>query len=242
MGIVCVLFVAACGSPGVPNTEPVISNTASLEFVQAMEMMTARSGGVSYLRPYESLEELLPSVTFRLPGQGLFHPVDAVVLGSITSYEEGPWFSNSANDPPRPLAIGSKEANWKTGHLVVRVIEDIGDTNVGNDVTVGVAFSIEEDMETFAKGLVAAGPLVFFLTGESPVFAYDEDLYGIVEDGGMIAAILPGGDLSLPGVETVTVELLRPDRSTLESLRAAARVRRTVRYDIAEDGSWIRKP
>ncbi len=241
-----VLLVAACGSPSIVSTEPAVSNSDSPEFVAAMEMIQARSGGVLYLRPYESLEELMPLVTFEVPGSGSFHPVDAVVLGTVTSYEEGPWFSNSMDSGSGQVTVGSEEASWKTVHLTIQVIEDIGDTNVGKKVKVGVAFSIEEDMEIFANGLVAAGPLVFFLTSESAVFSYDSDLYGIVEDGGMIAAISPNGTLSLPGAEAdddgELLSRLRPENSTLDSLRAAAKVRKNVQYDVAEDGSYQRKP
>lgn len=241
--VACLVMVAsACGSANVGISEPAVSNVDSREFQVAMGMMAIRSGGVSYLRPYESLEELTPSVTFELPGSGTHHPVDAVVLGEVDSYEEGPWFSNSSDGGSGQVALGSEEANWKTVHLDVLVLDDIGGTGVGKRVTVGVAFSIEEDMETFAKGLVAAGPLVYFLTSESPVFAYDSRLFGIVEDGGMIAAITPSGSLSLPGADPVAAEELRPETSTLDSLRAAAKVPKSVRYDVAEDGSWVREP
>jgi hypothetical protein len=179
--------------------------------------------------PYENLSELLDNTRYTV-GDRPPHPATvAVVTGRFLSLAPGRAFSVEGDDAPDGAEIGfdSPDALWRTMHARFAVDQVISGSVSGHEITVGLAFPAQSDLDPIRKDLLDLGPVALFLD-RSPVFGYDATVYSVVLDGGLIAPIDAMGRLSLPALAASEEEKLLRESRSVEALKARARGPQTV--------------
>ena len=117
---------------------------------------------------------------YELPGEEARPIVDLVAVGNVTHVESG--------------RIGG---GWKSIHRDVEIEREIGSTTGARRARIGLAVSTRVDVDLLACGFSQLGRVLFFLR-RTPVFAYDDERYGIAEDGALVTLVDEADRLSLP--------------------------------------------
>jgi hypothetical protein len=189
---------------------------------------------------FRDLTDLLPNIKYR-QADGPPRPlVDLVVRGRVIRVEPGVAFRNfeegerteNVTTDITPVAHDDPRADFRTSHLVVNVVEEIGDFELPApaEIRVGVIHDRPIDLRALTRGLQAADSFVFFLSAGSELFAYDRTVYAIAADATLLTQVAPDGRLSLPGLEPKRAKGLLRTASTLAQLK-----------EFAEKGEEIRE-
>jgi len=184
----------------------------------------SRQDAAGRANPYEDLSELLGNTQYTF-GDRPPHPATvAVVTGRFIGLAPGRAFTVEGDEAPDGTEIGfdSPDALWRTMHARFAVDQIISGSVSGHEITVGLAFPAQSDLDPIRKDLLDLGPVVLFLD-RSPVFGYDATLYSVVLDGGLIAPIDAMGGLTLPAVAPSEEEKLLRESRSVEALKARAR-------------------
>lgn len=229
--LVSLLVVGCAGSSEPSGSAGPTDETHAVEHLA--EALGARHEAAAGARPFDSVVDVLPNTHYQRP-DGTTEPLtELVVVGRITDVAQGRGFYVEGDDAPGGIETSFEDprALWRTVHAQVAVESVLPPGPELQSVVVGLAFGSGTPFEVPAEGLPALGDVVLFLQ-KSPVFAYDPQIYGIVQDGALLADVGAGGELSLPALDdSEEAELLTP-ASTVEGLRAAAKApRRVVQLD-----------
>lgn len=174
-------------------------------------------------RVYGSWEDLL--------GQGrtnadMGDAVDLIVGGDVVEVRSGRSYTweldeNGENERRIELPFDDTQAMIDTFHLAVEVTAVIAASDnrhsVGDRVQVGIALDPDVTLEDVKADFGDLEGAVFFLQ-DSPVFDYEDSVYGIVEDGALVAIPDEDGDLVFTLLEDH--DAVQPPKGiTLDSLR-----------------------
>lgn len=236
------LLLAGCGSDGPSGEE------GRRYLVERVGGRGATASGMS--ASFASLADMLPNVAYQVPA-GTASPVtDLVVVGEVTSVDEGAGFRpvpESVEQRPDGdgirTAFDDPDALWKTVEFTVKVSDVLGPGPDGNDgalseVRVGLAIDGADDFDLISTGLRALGPSAFFLIKHSAVFAYYPGLFSVVLNGSMVATIGDDGALALPFKDPEEAAALLEAVGTLSELEVAAEMAPKV-IQLEQDGSVV---
>lgn len=210
LAVVCsVAMLAGCAS-----TEPEVG---------VVDALKARHAAAASITPYRDLTELMGNTTFQTGSKTPTVLTEAVILGNVTDVTEGKAFNVEGNDAPGGTLtdFDDPKAQWRTFHLAVDVAEVISGT-AANKITVGLAFGPNIDVESVRADMTSMKDVVLFLE-RSPVFGYDDAIYGVLSDGALIAQVDNQGTLTLPVLEANESAPMLAGSTTLDNLRQAAR-------------------
>ena len=182
------------------------------------------------MRSSDDITKFLPNFKYRDPDGTVRPPLDLVVRGSVIRVEPGAGFVNlpetlhgeDRETDVAKVAYDDPTADFRTVHLVVKAMEEIGDSEqvAPTELRVGVVHYRPIDLAALTRGLKAADSFVFFLYDGSPVF--DPGVWAIAANANLLTQVGTEGRLSLPGLDTkVTKGVLRKD-STLAQLKEFA--------------------
>jgi hypothetical protein len=164
--------------------------------------MHARLGSAHRVPPnYSTLADLLPNVLYAQTTGQPRAIVDAVAVGRFTHVRADRGFYTPQGDAPGGVEtpFDDPKAEWKTVRMSFRVERALdGSSKPGETLNVGFALGGDADLRHIEAGFPALGRVVVFLRKGSPVFAYDQSLLAVLEDGGMVATVDDIGRLSLP--------------------------------------------
>ncbi len=244
VAVVCaVLLLGACAGGDGPSGED-----GQRYLVERVGGRGATASGTS--ASFASLADMLPNVAYQVPGGTAAPVTDLVVVGEVTSVDEGAGFrpvSESVEQREDGDGIETDfddpEALWKTVEFTVKVSDVLGPGPNGTDtelseVRVGLAIDGADDFELISTGLRALGPSAFFLMEDSAVFAYDPGLFSVVLNGSMVATIGDDGALSLPFKDPEEAAALLETVGTLSELEAAAEMEPKV-IQLEPNGSLV---
>lgn len=173
-----------------------------------------------------SLAEYLPNRRYRGPDGRVTTLTDAVVVGRVVSVTPGRahyWPEDDEAGPGIEVPFDDPRATSRTVHAEVAVTEVIAGEVTQRTIVVGFGIGTSStELDTLTAGLPALGDLVLFLR-RSGVFGYDPAVWGVAEDGAMLAEVEDGGRLSFPAIEPYRAERYLARNPTVDSLRAAGR-------------------
>ncbi len=177
-----------------------------------LDQLGMRGQAVSRERPYETT-------------RGAIEYADGVILGTVTHVSEGVgllWQLSQTGDElgSSTLAYGDPAAQVHTLHLSVRVEEGLtGDADfvVGDEVAVGLVVDTPLDPKVVQAEMDDLGRVVIFLSS-SPVFAYADHVWGVLEDGAFVGTVTPEEIVLFPVLD-IGSGLLSEDPLTLDDLR-----------------------
>jgi len=173
---------------------------------------------------FRDLSELTSNHKYQVGDQAPSPATEAVVVGRVTDVRPGRAFTVPGGDAPGGTLtdFDDRDAQWRTFHLTVDITETISGAVKADPPTVGLAFGPSTQLETVRKDLTAMGEMVFFLN-RTPVFGYDDTVYGTVADGALLAPVDSSGRLSLPALSADESRDLLRQGSTVTELRTAAK-------------------
>lgn len=137
LGIVAIATLLAAVTGACGNDDSIDSAAARR---YAIDHLTARAGSTSRITFYESVNELLPSVSFRVDSQPPKPLVAAVVVGKVIAVEPGRGFVVDGVDgiDGRAVDFSDPKALWRTVHLTIAVQERLGQDERRETVKVGL--------------------------------------------------------------------------------------------------------
>lgn len=166
---------------------------------EAFDSIRSGNSNTDRVRSYASWEELVKEATE--VGED---SIDVAVVGEVTGVEEGrssTWDMESGREERTVLQFGDSRAMSSTYHMNVEVSALVGENDVGvtrgSVVRVGIAVDPEVTLSDVEADFGAIDGAVFFLV-DSAVYDYEKDLFGIAEDGSLVASAGVDGDLSFP--------------------------------------------
>lgn len=120
------------------------------------------------------------------------------------------------------VAYDDPEADFRTVHLVVKVVEEIGDSDqiAPTELRVGAAHRRPIDLAGLTRGLQAADSFVFFLYDGSQVF--DAGVWAVAANANLLTQVDVEGNLSLPGLDAKVAEGVLRKAGTLGQLKEFA--------------------
>jgi hypothetical protein len=213
-----------CGSDG---AELGAGDPTPMDEVEMTAHLVARAEMPTRLVSYTSFEEVLPNVSYLIDDAEPVRLTDLVVIGSVVSAEEGRGWKPSEDEAKEVdgVVVGFHDPGaWaRMLHLDVEVDEVLGTRDrIPDRIHVGLTIGGDIDPDVVVRGLRALGRVALPLTRSNPVFAYDDDLYAIAEDGALLVRVLDSGRLKLPFKPEASAELLA-SVPTVDALRAQAR-------------------
>ena len=200
--------VSACGD----------SSSGSRELAGTLEHLQARDAASRHVF-YRSIDELLPNVRFLLPSGEKTEVVTAVVVGTVTKVHEGRAYDEEGRQ--REVEFNDPSADWRTMHMDVDIEESLGQP-VGDQITVGIAVGGAADPSMIRDGLGSLGRVLLFMQRDSAVFAYDPNLYSILEDGSLLATVDDSDIIRLPVKGSEETKAFLGGIQSLRDLRTAA--------------------
>lgn len=188
--------------------------------------LQARTRAASGEALYSDITDLLKNTKLEVPGQGCRPLMQDVVVGRVSSVEQGfGFFATEVDDADISIRTDFDDARalWKTIHLRVDVVDrlDPKDSTSAATVEVGLAVGSEASFAELKDGLMGSGSFVFFLA-RSPVFDYDPPRLSIARDGALLTAI-DNGKLSVPALHQDEEERLLGSIDTVAELRTVAK-------------------
>ena len=166
---------------------------------------------------------------------------DVLVVGRITAVEPGLGFRDKYQEEPLPpdaqvvgdgvvVDFDDPAAQWRTMTLTVEVTEVFGGALDERQIRVGFG-APSLPFEKTRTAFLALGRVALPLFAHSAVYAYDDSLWAVTEDGNLLAVVADDGSLALPfALEHSDVALLANVR-TIAELRTAALRARVVKPD-----------
>ena len=125
----------------------------------------------------------------------------SVVVATVVEVEKGTarsWGDDAGNpDARRSVSFDSPDANTKTIHLTAEVTEVLFGEVTEKTIRVGLAVLAEADFERLKPEVLRLGTVVLPIY-RSPVFDYDDSLYGIRRDGSLLLVVDRADVLSAP--------------------------------------------
>lgn len=235
---VCVVFLgillSGCGLPDARSSEtgPTIPITPDY----AISIMQQKPDFAGSAPAYDTLEEALPNRIYESRATAMSGTAsDVVVRGEVDAARQGGAFAASfenGEEHVHELPFDSPDAQWKTGHIEVRVDSVIAGDYTENRIVLGLSFSPNIDFDRFAASVQSLGDVVVLLTSEAPVYDYAEDVYGVVGPGEFeyFATVAEDGSLSLPFIadESEAQQALGATPSVEALQEAAAQPPRTI--------------
>lgn len=209
---VAAVLLTACGS----------EVESGLAFADVTEFSEA--GSAQY--PYDSFESLTRLVSERAESDGGM----MIITGRITAVDPGASFTWAVEDEEADargeqrtqLKYGDKESWIDTIHLQVEVDSHIAGPKAPATLTVGVAMNPGIGIDAARKDYGSLDSLVFFLR-KSPVFDYEPELWGVIQDGSLMGELDESGTITFPLVDEPEVMQLDPERGIqLDDLVTAA--------------------
>lgn len=184
--------------------------------------MRARHDAAGGSRPFDSIGRLLSNTEYKMPGDPARPLTEAVVIGEVVDVVPGRGFRVEGNDAPGGLEteFDDPRALWRTVHVSVQVDTLLSGAVKESPVVVGFAFDPSTSFEDVEEQFRSIGEVLLFLN-RSPVFAYDDLVYGTVMDGALLGVIGEDDNIQLPVLENDEEAGLLKGASTLEQLRAA---------------------
>lgn len=199
------------------------------------DQLQTRFDGFSRAEFYERIEQILPNRQYKEPGQPPRQFSDRVVIGEFVDAQPG----RARGPEGERVDFDSRDASTRTVHFEFRVDESFG-ADGPNPAKIGIAFDSKTDFARVRRGFTERGKTVVFLT-TSPVFAYDENLAAVVEDGAIIADVDSEGRLSLPFIAGGRAASMLERVDTLEELRHEAQ-KPTRTIPIRREGGVVQPP
>lgn len=191
--------------------------------VGVIDALKARHDGTASITPYRDLTELLDNTKYQAGSKAPVVLTEAVVRGRVSDVTEGKAFTVEGADAPGGTLtdFNDPKTQWRTFHATLDVAEVISGT-ANSQITVGLAFGPDINVETVRKDLTTMKEVVMFLE-RSPVFGYDDTIYGVLGNGALIAQLDDQGTLTLPVLDANESAPLLVGSATLDTLRQAAR-------------------
>ena len=215
--LVSAAFVLSSCADGTSGTQGGTARELDV-IVQMRARHDAASGG----RPFDSIGRLLSNTEYKMPGYPARPLTEAVVTGEVVDVAPGRGFRVEGNDASGGIEtdFDDSRALWRTVHVSVNVDTLLSGATKDSPVVVGFAFGAETSFEDVEEQFRSLGKVLLFLN-RSPVFAYDELVYGTVMDGALLGVIDEDDNIQLPVLENDEEAGLLKGASTLEQLRAA---------------------
>jgi hypothetical protein len=195
------IVASACGGGGSSTVPAKPSEQALTTLASAVN---ERSGQQLWFPWYRSVDELMPNVSWTADdGTVGYQPADALVIGRITSIEEGRGYIGRPEEAIEDgkdadvVAFDDPGVSWRTLHLTVSV-EEAYPASVGEEITVGWVVHGDENHHQVAAGLLALGRFAALVRDETTMYSYDPAIYGVDVEGAALYRVLPSGKLSLP--------------------------------------------
>lgn len=168
----------------------------------AFEMISEVQEGADRVRVYSSWSELQRLSHSRADEFDVLQ-----VVGEVLAVDDGAAFSWSTEpdggEQRTQLPFDSDDAMVRTLHLTVRVDRVVGyssEVQREDEIMIGVAFSAESDLSGARDSFNDLPQSLFFLT-KTAVFDYEPNLWGVLEDGALLAVPNDDGYLSFPALE-----------------------------------------
>jgi hypothetical protein len=178
---------------------------------------------------YRTLDEVTPNVAYVRPS-GRSVVATHVVVGHITDVTKGKGFRVEGADAPGGTAtdFADARAKWWTVHATVAVDHGIA-SSTPEQVTVMFPSAGPADFAKMQAGLKALGQVVLFLRDDSPLTAYDRNLYWAVQDFGvLVATVSADGTLALPLLTDQRAAKLLAKTPKLSDLETSAKTPRAI--------------
>lgn len=213
-----------------PTTETIAGSPspADIALVAKIAGRAATADGVSIT---DDLTDLLPNIRYERPDGTPRSATDLVVRGAVISVEPGLGFRNAreaqhegTESDTTQFRFDDPQTDFRTAHLIVKVIEEIGDSEqiAPPQLRIGVVIDGPIDLGALTRGLQAADSFVFFLYEGNPVYAYDPSVYAIAHNALLLTQVDEGGNLSLPGLDARQAKKWLRQASNLAQLKEFA--------------------
>lgn len=238
LGALALLTVlAGCGTEDAATVPRAGDGSPTLGNRFAESVMAYGYGGLVDGTPpwYETLDELLPTVSYAMSDGTTELVSELVVVGRGVKVEPGRSGKDLGNDTWVESDFDDPDALSRTVHVVIEVDSAPGSSEPPVEVRVGFATSPDVTLEDAEVWFADAGRLVLFLT-PSPVFAYDANLWGVVQNGAMVARVGSDGALTMPFTPGPVADRLLRRTPTLDALVAASEEPRTI--VLVDHGGW----
>ena len=185
---------------------------------------------IEFVQSSDDITKFLPNFKYRDPDGTVRPPLDLVVRGSVIRVEPGVGFVNlpeARHGEDRKTDVGQvayddPKADFRTVQLVVKVMEEIGDSEqvAPTELRVGVVHYRPIDLAGLTRGLHAADSFVFFLYDGSPVL--DPGVWAIAAHANLLTQVGADGHLSLPGLDAKVAKAVLRKAGTLAQLKESA--------------------
>lgn len=191
----------------------------SPDIVSFQDTMAQRIAAPSRANGYRPLQDYLTNRRWGSSEVDSVPVSELVAIGRIVAVDRGrgglPDGTYSDFDHP--------DAIWRTIHFRLEVNEVIGNSKLGEPRSVDVGLAIGPDLAfaTVVQGLTDMDEILLFLE-RSPVFGYDDNRFGILLDGGLLAAVSQAGSISLPFLTPADASLVLASASTVGALEVEA--------------------
>jgi len=192
-----VLVAAGCGGGG---------DTPSASTDSIVEQLRGRASAVDRVRPYASVVEAMPQVTFVVDGDREFTISDLYVTGRIVDVSPGAGFSWTTDDVTdaevrNQFEFNASEAWVSTLRVTVEVARSIAGPGVSpnpDQIVFGLSLQSPVDIESARLDLMGMGQVALLLVQDTPVYDYDPSLWAVVEDGAFLGSVTTDGSIGFP--------------------------------------------
>jgi hypothetical protein len=227
---VTLLALAACGG------EREITAAEGRHYLG--ETFRARAAGASLSRGvYRTLDEVLPNVAYEHDNGRRTSIATHVAVGRILDVRKGKGFRIEGDDAPGGITtdFDDPRARWWTVHVSLGV-----DRGIGSRLPPTVDFVLPsggpDEFPVMSAGVRTLGRVVAFLRSDSPLTAYDSNLYWAIEEEGiLLATVGADGRLELPLMPPDRAQELLRATPRLGDLEAAGRAPRTIHTKAGSD-------
>ena len=192
------------------------------------------SGATTSADLYDDAAGLLPNTLYD-DGPGPAFPLTALVVqGQIVDVAPGSRFAAGEDaEGGRQVDFANENVTWRTLHATVRVDDVVGAADgvvPPEQVVVGFTLDGALDPEEFASSLLALPDSVFFLY-KSQVYAYDDNVYAVRDEGSMFLTV-ESSELQAPALDDQAAEELLATTETYDELvDAAEEPNQTITYE-----------
>lgn len=217
--LILVCLVGACGqattdepgSDSLAEESPAVSEAALIEAMVNREDIAQRASN-------HTLAELFPLT-------GPSEVLAAAFRADVLSVDAGRAFGDHFDEDPKTgieeLAFDNPNASWRSFEVTLQVVEVYsGDVKVGAELTIGLAFGREIELNVISEGLKSMGQIAIFTAQGDFVVPYDESITPVVQDGAFLSPV-EGDKVPWPAVggSTDSQESLVSQLDTLTELR-----------------------
>jgi hypothetical protein len=195
------LALAVSGCSTAPDTTPVeASGTGADARAYVLGALQERASAEEAVWVEQSLDDLVPSHEFSIDGHKARALADAIVVGKVTTVEQGRGYMIEGDDAAGGVEIpfADPRSLWRVIVLTVKT-----DTRLGNvtskTIKVGVVIDGSMDVVQARDGYLSLGRVAIVLN-EPGKFEFDPSLYSIRQSGALIGLVSKTGDVSFPAL------------------------------------------